>query len=186
MRRIVTSLAVLGALAVSACSGGGSVLSFDNSSTPDRVILTVVGPTNIARVLPGAGLPISATAVRGSQNGVVPTNRFRWSAALSVGGQYSSNSLGVLKDCGSVTMTAGGSTVPYTADFSSFIAIDPTNGANIVFTPPTTIPPPAGATLALPAAAPYCVIVSATPIGGSAGNTGSITVAVVNPLNPLQ
>ena len=185
MRRIVLSLAALGAIALSACSGGGSVLSFSNSSTPDRTIVTAVGPSNIARVLPGASLPLSALGVRGSANGSVSGNSFTWSAALVTSGQYPFNTGGQTKPCPAVTITQSGTVVPYTADFSVYLTIDPTNTANVIFTPPTVIPTPTGASaLTLPGTNPYCVVVSATPVGGSSANAGSITVAVVNPAGP--
>ncbi|MDB5072496.1 MAG: hypothetical protein JWM87_3607 [Candidatus Eremiobacteraeota bacterium] len=201
MRRIVKSLAaVLGVLSLGACGGGGSVLSTDNSNTPDRVIVTVQGGSNVARVLPGAGLPLSAVAVKGTQNGFLSNNRFKWSAALTTGGQYVANTLGVLKPCASIMFQPAGppgvAAFPYTADFGIYIAIDPTNEANIEFIPPTIVPnpnpipappapvPPGAGTLSTNF--PYCVTVTATPIGGSALNSGSITVAVVNPQNPLQ
>ncbi|MEA2718551.1 MAG: hypothetical protein QOJ39_415 [Candidatus Eremiobacteraeota bacterium] len=201
MRRIVKSLAaVLGVLSLGACGGGGSVLNFDNSSTPDRVIVTVQGGSNIARVLPGAGLPISAVAVKGTQNGVLSNNRFKWSAAVSVGQSYPATTLGTQKPCSTLVYTpAGGTPVAYAPDFGIYIAIDPTNEANIEFIPPTIIPLPSGApagstiTIANPvfppvtgSTNPYCVTVTATPIGGSGSNSGSITVAVVNPLAPLN
>jgi hypothetical protein len=178
MRRIVRTLAVLGAIALSADSGKA-----------DRVILTVQAPSNIARVLPGGSLPISAVSVRGSQNGFVNSNRYRWSAALTTGLQYPAFELGQTKPCANVTLTAGGVTTPLVADFSLYIVIDPTNEANILFTPPPVIPVPGG----LPAGSvvnqgaanfPYCVVVSATDL--NSGAVGSITVAVVNPLAPTQ
>lgn len=201
MRRIVTSLAaVLGVLSLGACSGGGSVLNFDNSSTPDRVIVTVQGPSNIARVLPGAALPLSAVAVKGSQNGFLSNNRFKWSATLVGSGQYVSNTDGGTKPCQPVTFLPAGppgvTSFAYTADFSIYLLIDPTNESNVELIPPTIIPnpnpippppapvPPGAGTLT--PAFPYCIVVTATPIGGSAANSGSITVAVVNPQNPLQ
>jgi hypothetical protein len=201
MRRIVKSVAAaLGVLSLGACGGGGSVLGFDNSNNPDRTILTVQGPSNIARVLPGAALAISAVAVKGTQNGFLSNNRFTWSAALTTGGQYIANTEGVTKPCQSVTFLPAGppgvAAFPYTADFSLYITIDPTNESNILFVPPTIIPnpnpippppapvPPGAGTLTTNF--PYCVTITATPRGGSALNAGSITVAVVNPANPLQ
>ncbi len=190
MRRIVRSLAVVGLLALGACSGGGSVLNFDNNATPDRTILTVVGPTNLARVLPGAALPISATAVRGSQNAFTNVNRFRWSAALTTGQFYQSTTdANLLKPCANIVLTQSGVGTNLTADFGIYIAIDPTNESNIEFIPPTIIPVPAGATpgSTITTNFPYCVIVTATPIvNGSASNSGSILVVVANPQNPLQ
>jgi hypothetical protein len=185
MRRIVKTLGFIGILALGACSGGGSVLNFGSGSSPERVILTVQGPSNLARVLPGAGLPISAVAVNGAQNGFVSSNRFKWSAALTTGQFYNFTTDGnQQKACQTVTITQSGTTVPYTADFGIYIAIDPVNEANIIFIPPTIIPTPVGATTLTPAF-PYCVTVTATPFGGSASNSGSITVVVVSPANPL-
>ena len=201
MRRFVLSLAAVLSVALSACSnsGGGSVLGFggDNPS-PDHVIITVAAPSNIARVLPGAGLALSATQVHGSQNGLLSGNNYRWSAALTTGDSYIFNTFGQTKPCASNTVTFPGppvSTVPYTADFGIYIAIDPVNEANIIFFPPTILPVPTGATSVTPVY-PYCVTISAEPgkiTGSGLGTTfqptgppGSITVAVVNPQNPLQ
>jgi hypothetical protein len=197
MRRFVLSLAaVTSAIALSACSGGGSVLGFggDNPS-PDHTIVTPAAPTNIARVLPGAGIALSAVQVHGSQNGLLSGNNYRWSAALTTGGTYIANTLGQTKPCANVNVTIGGVTSPYVADFGIYIAIDPVNEANIIFFPPTVLPLPAGATT-LQTNFPYCVVVNAQPgkITGSGlsttftptGPPGSITVAVVNPQNPLQ
>ncbi|HEY0381895.1 MAG TPA: hypothetical protein VGC72_06825 [Candidatus Elarobacter sp.] len=197
MRRFVLCLAaVLSATALTACSGGGSVLGFggDNPS-PDHVIITTSAPSNIARVLPGAGIPLSAVQVHGSQNGLLSGNNYRWSAALTTGGSYIANTLGQTKPCGGVNITTAGVTSPYVADFGIYIAIDPVNEANIIFIPPTFIPVPAGSTLSAPTF-PYCVVVNAQPgkiTGSGLGTTftptgppGSITVAVVNPQNPEQ
>ena len=197
MRRFVLSLAaVLSAAALSACSGGGSVLGFggDNPS-PDHVIITVAAPSNIARVLPGSGIALSAVQVHGSQNGLLSGNNYRWSAALTTGGQYIANTLGQTKPCANVNLTGPGGTIAYTADFGIYIAIDPVNEANIIFFPPTVLPVPSGFTTITPNY-PYCVVVNAQPgtISGTGlgthftptGPPGSITVAVVNPQNPLQ
>jgi hypothetical protein len=201
MRRIVKSLAaVVSVISLGACGGGGSVLGFDNNSTPDRVSVTVQAPANIARVLPGAALALSATAVKGTQNGFLSNNRFKWSAAVTTGGQYVFNTLGQTRACGGLSFQPAGppgaAAIPYTPDFGIYIAIDPTNEANIEFIPPTIVPnpnpipappapvPPGAGTLSV--TFPYCVTVTATPIGGSALNSGSITVAVVSPTNPLQ
>ena len=186
MRRFVKSLAAAGVvLALGACSGGGSVLNFSSDATPDRIIVTVVGPTNLARVLPGAGLPLTAVAVKGSQNSFVNGNRFKWSAALTTGMFYNFTSDGnQQRPCATVNLTQGGVTFPYVADFGIYIAIDPTNESNIEFIPPTIIPVPAGGTT-ITVNYPYCVVVTATPIGGGAQNSGSITVVVVNPAAPL-
>jgi hypothetical protein len=199
MRRIVLSLAVLSATALGACSGGGSVLNFDNSSKPDRVIVTVVGPSNVARVLPGASLPLSAVAVRGSQNGFVNGNNFRWSAALITSGTYTANELGQTKACQAITVTSGGTTTPLATDLDfgpyAVITIDPTNEGNVLFTPPAVFPPPFAGSTVTPHY-PYCVVVSASSghITGSGSSTtfvpdgavGSITVAVVDPAFPLN
>jgi hypothetical protein len=195
MRRFVLSLAaILSAAALSACSGGGSVLGFGNNPSPDHVIITTAAPSNIARVLPGAGIALSAVQVHGSQNGLLSGNNYRWSAALTSGGTYIANALGQTKPCGQINITTGGVTSPYAADFGIYIAIDPVNEANIIFIPPTIVPAPAGSTIT--PIYPYCVIVNAQPgtISGSGlgttftptGPPGSITVAVVNPQNPLQ
>lgn len=193
MRRIVVTIAALGALALAGCSGGGSVLSFDNNSQPDRTLLTVQGTTNVARVLPGSSIAISATPVRGSQNGIVFGNRFIWSAVLVPSGTYIVNSLGTTKACGSIQFTpAGGSASALTADMSLYVTIDPTNESNIIFTPPAVFPVPTGSPAGSTATPtyPYCVTVTATPLdnGGhpQSGESGTITVAVVNPLNPEQ
>jgi hypothetical protein len=180
MRRIVMSLAVLGAVSLGACSGGGTVLNSSGANTPDKVVLTTVGPTNIARVLPGASIAISAVALKG--DGILSNNRFTWTAELVTSGTYTANTSGQQKACAVVTQTIGAVTSPFLADFSIYVTIDPTNEANILFSPPPTIPAPAGSILATNF--PYCVVVSATSVGG--GAVGSITVAVVNPQNPEQ
>jgi hypothetical protein len=193
MRRFVLALAALGAVALSACAGGGSVFGTGGDSV-DRTIITATGPSNIARVLPGASIALSATAVRDSANGVVNVNRFIWSAALVSSGSYTANTDGGTKPCGTVTFTPTGSTTPsaLTLDMNLYVTIDPVNEANILFTPPTVFPlpasfPPGSGTIGVNY--PYCVVVSATPLNGTTPQTaaaGSIVVAVVNPANPLQ
>jgi hypothetical protein len=188
MRRIVLSLAVLGALDLSACSGGGSVLNFEGSSKAQAVIVTVQAPSNIARVLPGGGLAISAVAVRGSQNGFVNNNNFRWSAALITSGSYVATADGSTKPCQPINLTVPGPvTSPLAVDMGIYIAIDPTNEGNIIFFPPPVFPVPAGFPVGTFVAVnyPYCVIVSATPLDNPAA-VGSITVAVVNPQSPVN
>jgi hypothetical protein len=192
MRRFVLSLGIVGAVALTACSGGGTVLNFNSGGTSsDRVIVTVVGPTNIARVLPGASIALSAFATNGSQNGAVGTNRFKWSAAVTTGQQYIANALGQTKPCANLIYTpAGGTGVTFLPDLNvppySTIAIDPTNEANILFIPPPTLSLPAGAPVGstVTPAFPYCAVVSATSL--DSGAVGSIIVAVVNPQAPLQ
>ena len=192
MRRIVLSLAVLGAASLGACSGGGTVLNGSGANKPTAVIVTTQGSANVARVLPGASIPISALAVSGGQNGVLSNNRFIWSAALVTSGSYVANTTGLTKPCAQVIYTpAGGTATPLAQDFSVYVTIDPVNESNIIFSPPATIPLPTGA----PAGStittnfPYCVVVSATALdsgGNPTSAVGSITVAVVNPQNPEQ
>jgi hypothetical protein len=188
MRRIVLSLAVLSATALSACSGGGTVLNFDGSSNAQAVIVTVVGPSNIARVLPGGALPLSAVAVRGAQNGALNLNRFKWSAALITSGNYVATADGSIKACKPVNITVPGPvTSALVTDMGIDIAIDPTNEANIIFLPPPIFPVPAGFPVGTTVSPtfPYCVIVSATSLDNP-GAVGSITVAVVDPQAPLN
>jgi hypothetical protein len=199
MRRIVLSLAVLSATALSACSGGGSVLNFESNANAQAVIITVVGPSNIARVLPGGSLPLSAVAVRGSQNGFTSNNNFRWSAVLVTSGNYVATADGSQKPCQPINITVPGPvTSALTTDLGIDIAIDPTNESNIIFFPPPVFPVPAGfpAGTTVQVNFPYCVVVSASSghITGSGASTtfvpdggvGSITVAVVNPQAPVN
>ncbi len=58
--------------------------------------------------------------------------------------------------------TPRASAVAYAPDYTTYLTVDPTNEANVTFTPPLTMPVPAGST------------------------TGSITVAIVNPQFPQQ
>jgi hypothetical protein len=180
MCRIALSLAVLGAVSLIGCSGGGSVLNAAGANTPTSVIVTTAGSTNIARVLPGASIPLSATAVRG--DGVLSNNRFTWTATLVTSGSYIYNTTGQTRPCAQVMQTIGATTSPFGEDFSVYVTIDPTNESNILFAPPTIIPAPTGSSVATNF--PYCVVVTATAVGSSAA--GSITVAVVNPQNPEQ
>lgn len=203
MRRIVRSLVVAGTLTLGACSGGGSVLTFQNNSNPDHVLVQVAAPSNIARVLPGGSLPLSAVGVNGAQNGILTGNRFRWSATLvtaASGTTYIANTLGQTRPCGGVTLTAGGVSSQLTTDVALFLTIDPTNESNVLVTPPPVLTSaalpalPVGSTLT--PSYPYCVIVTAqagTVSGTGTGTTftpigqpGSITVAVVNPAAPEQ
>jgi hypothetical protein len=186
MRRFVRSFAVLGAVGLCACGGAGSVLS--STSTPQRVIVTVAAPSNIARVLPGAGLPISAVGVSGAGNGVAGNNRFTWTAAVVTSGQYVANTGGQTKACAALSYTqAGGAAAAYAPDYSVNITIDPTNPANIIFTPPVVVPLPAGAPAGSTVTTnyPYCVQVTATAVSAPSAQ-GTVTVAVVNPANPEQ
>ncbi len=183
MRRLILlSLSLVVGVGLTACAGG-SVLNSGGGTTPSRTIVTVSGSTNIARVLPGGGLAISAVQVSGSGNGIVLGNSYFWSAALTTGQQYVYNTLGQTKPCATVTVTTAGMTSPLTADFSIYVALDPVNESNIVFGPPTILPAPPGSTVTVNY--PYCVVVTATPINGSAASAGSLVVAVVDPLNPL-
>lgn len=185
MRRISLSLCVLSAAVLcAACSGGGSVLSTGGGGA-DRIILTVAAPANVPRVLAGSGIPISATAVRGAPNGVTGGTHFTWSATIVNGADYPNNTVGGTKPCAAVTSgpAAAGPFTPYSPDYSIYIAIDPTNEANIIFNPPPAIPIPAGTFLgALSASNAYCATITAT----QGATTGSMVVAIVNPQLPQQ
>lgn len=180
MRRTVPFTVLAGALSLAGCSGGGTVLG--TSSTPTSVIVTTLGGANVARVLPGGTIPLTATAVSGSQNGALSNDRFVWTATLLTSGTYIANTTGQTRQCAVVDQTIGAATAPLGEDFSIYLTIDPTNEANVYLTPPTIVPAPAGSTLATNY--PYCVGVTATVVGGNA--SGTVVVAVVNPQNPEQ
>ena len=192
MRRFVLSFAAaLSALALTAC--GGTALNTTHNPVPTAVLVSVASPLNIASVLPGAGIALSAVQVNGSQNGVLSGNRYTWSATVTSGQQYAYNASGQTKPCGSLTSTTGGVTTPYTPDYSIYITIDPSNEANVIFTPPRVIGAAAGTTITV--TYPYCVTVTAQAVESidpvtfatlSTGPSGSITVAVADPQNPLQ
>jgi hypothetical protein len=189
MRRIALTLVVLGSAALSACSGGGSVLNFGSNSTPDRIEITTVSQSNTPRVFPGASLALSAQALKGPQNSTISTNAFKWTAALVTSGTYPVNVLGGTKPCATPSITTPpGSAVAFAPDYTAFILVDATNQANVVFTPPLTIPVPAGSTAGIlagsTAANAYCAVVNASTPDGL--TTGSITVAIVNPQFPQQ
>ncbi len=175
--------------ALSACGNGGAVLSTTSNQTPSNVSVSVAAPVNVARVVPGGSLALAAVATAGSTNGILSNNRFLWSATLVSGGTYAYDAAGDTRACATITRTTGGVTTPYTTDFSIYITIDPTNEANVLFSPPPTIPAPAGSTLTT--TYPYCVTVTANVVIGNTtpattGAGGSITVAVTDPQNPLQ
>jgi hypothetical protein len=189
MRRIALTLVALGAVALTACSGGGAVLNVGSNSTPDHILITTLGQTNVARVFAGTPINLSAVALKGSQNGTLATNTFRWTAALALSGLYPVTSLGATKPCATPSLTTPPATaVAFAPDYTAFITVDPTNSANITFTPPLTIPAPAGSTTGVLAGATsgnaYCAVVNASTPDGL--TTGSITVAIVNPANALQ
>ena len=189
MRRFAWVLALAAAVSIDGCAGAGSVLGTADRTTANQVVITVLGSTNVPRVLPGATIALSATATIGAQNGVSPIGAFVWSATLVSGGSYVANASGGTKPCQAVTVTSGGTTQPYTTDFSLYLTIDPTNEANVLFSPPPQIPAPAGATLAT--SYPYCVRIAANAMTGPAGHQtvaagGSMLVAVVDPLAPEQ
>jgi hypothetical protein len=189
MRRIALTLVALGAVALTACSGGGSVLNFGSNSTPDHILITTVGQTNVARVFAGTPINLSAVQVKGSHNGILSTNTFKWTAALVTSGIYPVTSLGTTKPCATPSITTPpGTAVAFAPDYAAFITLDPTNQANITFTPPLTIPAPAGSTTGvLPGATSanaYCAVVNASTPDGL--TTGSITVAIVNPAAAQQ
>ncbi|HZO94655.1 MAG TPA: hypothetical protein VFB22_12940 [Candidatus Baltobacteraceae bacterium] len=182
MGRLVGVLAVWSFAALGGCGSGGTVLSDGGSVAGDRVLISPGGSLGIARVLAGSSIPLSAVLVQGPQNAVLSANRFIWGAAVVNGAQYSSGSQGQTKPCGAVTATTGGVAAPYAPDYTLYVTIDPTNESNVILTPPTSVPPPAGGTAS--AVYPYCVRVTATVVAGAA--SGSLIVAVVDPQNPLQ
>ena len=184
MRRIVLSLALAASAALAACSGGGQVLSTGGSGS-DRVFISTGGQSNIPRVLAGSSIALSAVALRGSQNGVVTNNAFVWHAAIVNDVSYTANTLGGTKTCAAVTSgpAATGPFSPYAPDYGSYLTVDPTNSANVTFSPPQTIPVPTGSFLgSLSATNAYCAIVTAT----QGSTTGSQVIAIVNPALPQQ
>jgi hypothetical protein len=189
MRRIALTLVVLGSAALSACSGGGSVLNFGSNSIPDQISITQVGQTNTPRVLAGTSIVLSAQALKGPQNSTISTNSFKWTAALVTSGTYAVNSLGGTKPCAtpSITTPPAGA-VPFAPDYTAFIVVAAANQANAAFTPPVTIPAPAGSTTGILAGATssnaYCAMVNASTPDGL--TTGSVIVAIVNPQFPEQ
>jgi hypothetical protein len=185
MRRIVLSLAVACSAALTACSGGGQVLG-TGGTDPDHVVISVAGQLNVARVNAGSPLTLSAVGVKGSQNGAIYTSTFTWHAAIINGQSYPTTNFGqsgTLKPC--ATVSSG--TTPYTPDYTTYLTFDAANPANVTFTPPALIPPPAGSTGAvatpLPTANAYCAVVTAKAANGA---TGSIIVAIVNPATPQE
>jgi hypothetical protein len=189
MRRIALTLVVLGAAALTACSGGGSVLNFGSNSTPDHIDITQVGQTNTPRVLAGTTLALSAQALKGPQNSTISTNAFTWTAALVTSGTYPINSLGGTKPCATPSITTPpAAAVAFAPDYTAFIVVTAKNPASITFTPPVTIPAPAGSTTGILAgstsANAYCAMVNASTPDGL--TTGSVIVAIVNPQFPQQ
>jgi len=178
LRRLLAA-PILSAGVLTACAGGGTVLSTGPGAS-QHVLISAGGTLGIARVLAGSSVALSAVLVAGAQNAVVPQNRFVWSASVMNGGQYVAGSAGQTKPCGSVASTTSGATTPYTPDYSVYLTIDPTNEANVILSPPAAVPAPAGSTVVV--TYPYCVDVTAK--AGSAA--GSIVVAVVDPQDPLQ
>jgi hypothetical protein len=192
MRRIVLSLAVAVSAALTACSGGGQVLGTGNND-PERVVISLPSQLNVARVLAGGSMVLSATDVKdGNLNGVIYNNTFTWHAAIVNGASYPTTNFGqsgTLKPCAAVTLP--GSTTAYAPDYTRFLTVDPANSANVTFNPPATIPAsPVGApTIANPPGTPatplnaYCAVVTATAVNGK---VGSIVVAIVSPASPQQ
>lgn len=145
----------------------------DQNSPPDNVIVTVSSASG-ARVLPGASLALSAKGT--SRGAPLSYNRFKWSASLVTSGQYLDTSGPTT--CVPVFLNLlGSSPAPFTTDYSTFVTVDPTTEANIVFTPPTIVPAPAVGTLTT--TFPYCVNVTAQARTG--GATGSITIGLPAP-----
>jgi hypothetical protein len=182
MRRFVISAALAGIASTSACAGGGSALNFSNAATPERTIVSA-GGTNVPRVLAGAGIAVSAISVGGAQNGIVSNQRFIWHGIVTNDAAYTYDAAGHTRSCGAVTTTTNGTTAPYAPDMSIYIAIDPVNEANVIFSPPLALPAPPGSTIAV--RYPYCVALAATP-DNPAGPAGTLIVAVADPQNPLQ
>lgn len=179
-----TTCALTALCALSACSGSGGALNTGKPSTTG-IVITSGGQVNVARVLAGSGIALSAVATSGSQNGAIGNNKFIWHATLVNGASYASDQAGGTKPCASVTVgnAAAGPFAPYAPDYSAAVAIDPVNEANIIFIPPLTIPYAAGTFPGpLNTATAYCAIVTAT----QGGVTGSIVVAIVDPQFPLQ
>ncbi|HTJ28131.1 MAG TPA: hypothetical protein VMA36_18380 [Candidatus Limnocylindria bacterium] len=181
MRSIVLSLAVALSATLTACSGGGQVLG-TGGNDPDHVLISVAGQLNVARVNAGSSLILSAQDVKGEQNGAIYNNTFTWHAALATAtSSYPTTAFGTSgteKPC--ATATLAGSTAPYTPDYTPYLRPDTSNPANVVFTPPATIP--GSPTLSTTANA-YCAIVTATATNGV---IGTIIVAIVNPSSPQQ
>jgi hypothetical protein len=190
MRRIALTLVVLGSAALTACSGGGSVLNFGSNSTPDHILVTQQGQTNTPRVIAGTSIVLSAQAVKGSQNGTISTNVFKWTAALVTSGTYPVNALGGTKPCATPSITIPpASAAAYAPDYTAYlVVVDPTNPANVTFAPPLTIPAPAGTTTGILAGSTatnaYCAVVNASTPDGL--TTGSVIVAITSPQSPQQ
>jgi hypothetical protein len=192
MRRIVLSLAVAASAALTACTGGGQVLG-TGANNPDVVIISVAGQVNVPRVLAGNPIVLSAQDVKNPNlNGAIYNNTFTWHAAIVNGPSYPTSTggpSGTTKPCATVLLP--GSTTPYAPDYTSFLTLDPSNSANVTFTPPATIPAaPTGApTIANPPGTPatplnaYCAIITATAVNNV---VGSIVVAIVSPGSPQQ
>jgi hypothetical protein len=179
MRRIVLSLAVALSAALTACSQGGQVLGTGGNDA-ERVILSVAGQINVARVNAGDKIIISAQDVRGEANGAIYNNSFTWRAQLATGtSSYPTTAFGpsgTQKAC--ATATLAGST--YTPDFTPFLTVAAANPANVTFTPPAQVPGSPTFTPPLTSNA-YCVIVTAT---SSNNVNGTIVVAITNPALP--
>lgn len=185
MRRIVLSLAIAASVSLTACSGGGTVLG-TSTNNPNRIIVSVPGQLNVARVLAGSSMVLSATATKdGDYNGVIAMNSFTWHAAIVNGQSYPTTNFGqsgTLKACATVTYPS--STTGYLPDYTQFLTVDPSNPGNVTFAPPATIPAtPLGPAALSTTANAYCAIVTATAPNGV---VGSIVVAIVSPANPTQ
>jgi hypothetical protein len=139
--------------------------------------------------LAGSPINLSAQAVKGPHNSTISTNAFKWTAALVTSGTYPVNSLGGTKPCATPSITTPpAAAVPFAPDYTAFIHVDATNQGNATFTPPVTIPAPAGSTTGILAgsasANAYCAMVNASTPDGI--TTGSVIVAIVNPQFPEQ
>ena len=197
MRRHALSLAAIAlfAAALAGCgASGGSGFQTNNNS---RGISAVVfsngsGQTNVFAVAPtgvppGPGAPgpllqVNAVGVWGSQNIVVPSASFTWTASFTqTDATYTSNSQGVQKPC-SVAVPTSGTTLPDISPFSStpvlyyqvpgggYAPLAPNQQSSTVF-----VTPAQGVTFGS-GKSNYCMTITAIGNGAS----GNLQVVVTN------